>query len=143
MKAVEVLAEYDERLAALEARQDSLSRTLSVLEGLGRLFASYSRDAVVVGDSKVNLICDYQSQLEDLDTEIDNLVAAHRECLALLDRLEPKHNAILSYVHLAGHTVYEYAQHRGIQTSTAYSQYNQALKVLDNLLSTNDIKFIG
>ena len=132
MRASEVLTEYETRLGELEAKQVEIIRTMTTLDCMNATFQQYGRAAAHITDRSADLIAEYGEQLEAVSTALDNFIAARKDALKLIQRLEsPAHREILLSVYMAGSTIYDFAKRKDIPERTAYSRHDAALALLD------------
>lgn len=132
MLASEVLCEFNTTLCALEAKAKTLSRTLATLEGMHELFRLRTGSH---GENRTNEAMAYfLEQQEEVVTELDNLLAAHKDVTKALERLDDKQRAVLSVVYLEGETVAEAAKRLGVSRVTAYGYHDAGLAILDGMI---------
>ena len=131
MRASELLKEFNMRLALLEARAQGLQRIITSLEGLRLVVTRNTAGVCSDADKLDRAICEYLEQKEAAFVEIDNLKASHRDVLTVVERLEPKYQAVLSKRYLAGLSQYEAADSLGLSRRTLRTQEEHALALLD------------
>ena len=136
MKAKEVLEEYETRIGELVALQGSITRTLSVIDGMSKTFIVYGAESQHITDRCANLVIEYENQLEEVEDAIDSLAAAHQDAIKAIDKLDsPAHREILRWVYLNGMTIYEVAKKLSITTKAVYNRHDAALAMLENLIN--------
>ncbi len=129
--ASELLKEFNSRLSILEARVTGLERTLATLDGLQTVFSNDTAHVRGDNDKIARLITAYADAKEQALIEVDNLNAAYKDVVKIIDRLPNRYRAVLYQRYIAGLSQTEIAKKKGITRQAVAATEAEAIALLD------------